>query len=202
MIKKKLRVGIFGGTFNPPHVAHVRVARAFVEKAALDSLLIIPTNEPPHKSYSGSVSAQDRLKMCKLAFSDVSGSHVSDMEISRGGKSYTIETISSLANENTELFLLCGTDMFLSLDTWFQAEKIFKLATICYVRREADFKNELLIRSACERYISDFGASVIEIESETTVISSTEIRNRILNGDFCEIPESVAEYIKERGLYK
>ena len=107
MINKKRRVGVFGGTFNPPHTAHVRVAKAFVESADLDQLLVIPTNEPPHKSYSGNVSAADRLEMCEIAFSCVSGALVSDMEITRGGKSYTVETLSVLIPRITS-FIFCA----------------------------------------------------------------------------------------------
>ena len=201
MIAEKERVGIFGGTFNPPHIAHVRVAEAFVNAASLDSLLIIPTNDPPHKSYSGSVSAHDRLKMCELAFSDVPKASVSDIEIARGGKSYTVKTLEAISKDGREIFLLCGTDMFLSLDTWFQADKIFSMATICYVRREADCDTLTLIDAACERYIKKYSATVIEIKADVTVLSSTDVREGILHGDYGEIPELVAKYIKERNLY-
>ena len=201
MINKKRRVGVFGGTFNPPHTAHVRVAKAFVESADLDQLLVIPTNEPPHKSYSGNVSASDRLKMCEIAFSCVSGTFVSDMEITRGGKSYTVETLSVLDTEDNELYLLCGTDMFLTLDTWFQASRIFELASICYVRRESDANIARLIAEKCEKYTKEFGARIIEIPTEVNSISSTEIRERMACGDFSEIPSAVAEYIKENKLY-
>lgn len=199
MIKR--RVGIFGGTFNPPHIAHVRVAHSFVQRAGLDLLLIIPTNDPPHKTYSGNVSAQDRLKMCELAFSSIPKASISDIEVARGGKSYTVETLEALKGDNTELYLLCGTDMFLSLDTWYQAEKIFKLAKICYVRRECEDKNNSLIELAREKYIEKYNASIMEIPTEVTEISSTDIRDRVACGNYFDIPESVAEYIKERNLY-
>ena len=198
---KKRRFGIFGGTFNPPHIAHVRVGMAFVEGAELDSLLIIPTNDPPHKLYSGSVSATDRFKLCELAFSGIDKARVSDMEIARGGKSYTVETLKALSSEDVELYLLCGTDMFLSLDTWFMAEEIFKLATICFVRRELEEEYDAAIEKARKRYIDKYSASVLEIKSEVTVLSSTNVRERITLGDYSEIPEPVAEYIRERDLY-
>ena len=202
MINKKRRVGIFGGTFNPPHIAHVRVAKAFRESMDLDQIMLIPTNEPPHKSYSGSVSADDRFKMCQLAFSDIPNACVSDIEIARGGKSYTVETLSSLSSEDTELYLLCGTDMFLSLDTWFQAKRIFTLASICYVRREADAELTSLIEEKREKYINEYGARIFEIPTAVEEISSTEVRERMLSGDFSGIPTSVIVYIKERNLYQ
>lgn len=201
MINKKLRVGIFGGTFNPPHIAHINVAKSFVEKAELDLLWVVPTNEPPHKSYSGNVSARDRYKMCEIAFARVPKSKISDAEISRGGKSYTVDTLQHYAQDDTDLYLLCGTDMFLSLDTWFMAERIFSLASICYVRRESDAELSLLIEEKKEKYINKYGAKIIEIPSEVQEISSTKIRERILSGDFSEIPAEVSEYIKERKLY-
>ena len=83
-MKEKIRVGIFGGTFNPPHIAHVNAAECFLGAARLDSLLIIPALVPPHKEYSGTVTPNDRLEMCRLAFSDLRGTEISDIEISRG----------------------------------------------------------------------------------------------------------------------
>lgn len=201
MSGKKQRIGIFGGTFNPPHIAHVRVADAFVKALSLDKLLIIPTNDPPHKFYSGNVSAADRMKMCEIAFSSVPKASVSDIEIARGGKSYTVKTLETIKDDGKEIFLMCGTDMFLSLDTWFQAEKIFEMATICYVRRETDDCVDPLINNAREKYVSRYGASVVEIPSQVTVVSSTEIRERLSQGNYSDIPQAVAEYIRERKLY-
>ncbi len=201
MINKKRRVGIFGGTFNPPHIAHVRVAKAFYECAGLDMLWVIPTNQPPHKKYSGNVSAQDRFNMCRLAFSDIPGACVSDIEIARGGKSYTVDTLMHLADDDTELYLLCGTDMFLSLDTWFRADKIFKLATICYARRESDKDIAAAIDAKRKEYIDVHCAKIIEIPTDVKEISSTDIRERIVKEDYAEIPVEVVEYIKERKLY-
>lgn len=201
MINQRRRVGIFGGTFNPPHIAHVRVAKAFYERAELDLLWIIPTNQPPHKKYAGNVSAQDRFNMCELAFSEISGASVSDIEIVRGGKSYTVDTLTCLSADDIELFLLCGTDMFLSLDTWFQAEKIFKLATICYVRREDDAEIATVIDAKRIEYVKKFCARIMEIPIGVQEVSSTDIRERIVSGDYGEIPSKVAEYIKERKLY-
>ena len=123
------RIGIFGGTFSPPHNGHLQAAKAFMEQMWLDILYVIPTALPPHKEMEIPVSAQHRLEMCRLAFSGMEGVYVSDMEIQRGGKSYTVETLRELTGEDRRLFFLCGTDMMLTLDRWREPEEIFKL---CY----------------------------------------------------------------------
>ena len=139
--------------------------------------------------------------MCRLAFSDIPGACVSDIEIARGGKSYTVDTLMHLADDDTELYLLCGTDMFLSLDTWFRADKIFKLTTICYVRRESDKDIAAAIDAKRKEYIDVHCAKIIEIPTDVKEISSTDIRERIVKEDYAEIPVEVVEYIKERKLY-
>ena len=200
-MKKKQRVGIYGGTFSPPHIAHVAVARCFVDALLLDRLLVIPTFLPPHKDYDGAVTAEDRLNMCKLAFSDVKNAEVSDMEIKRGGKSYTVVTLEELADDNKELFLMCGTDMFLTLDTWFNYERIFELATICFVRRESTEENSRLIEEKTKEYKEKYGAKIIVVENGVIEISSTELRTDTTEHRSRFLPPAVFEYIAERGLY-
>ena len=112
-----LRVGIYGGTFAPIHNGHVAAAKAFMEQMKLDYLFIIPTYLPPHKQIDRSDDPTFRLKMCELAFEGVDGVVISDVEIRRGGKSYTYDTLKELSREGTRLFLMCGTDMVLTFDT-------------------------------------------------------------------------------------
>ena len=133
-----MRIGIYGGTFSPIHNGHVAAAKAFMEQMWLDVLYVIPTYAPPHKEIAGSVTPYDRLRMCDLAFAGVEGVVVSDLEIRRGGKSYTVDTLRALSGEGDRLFLLCGTDMILSLDTWREPQEIFKLSYPVYIRREGD----------------------------------------------------------------
>mgnify|MGYP003293390888 CR=1 FL=1 len=109
------RIGIYGGTFNPPHIGHIKAAESMSRIIQPDTFLIIPDFLPPHKSFDGMVSADDRLNMCKLAFSHVNNVHVSDIEIKRGGKSYTSCTLEELSADDRELYFLCGSDMFLTL---------------------------------------------------------------------------------------
>ena len=102
------RIGIYGGTFSPPHKGHVAAARAFMEQMELDFLYVIPNALPPHKEMEAPVSAQHRLNMTRLAFGGIEGVYVSDMEIQRGGKSYTVDTLRTLSSSVGYLKSICG----------------------------------------------------------------------------------------------
>lgn len=198
---KKRRVGIFGGTFNPPHIGHIEAAKAFVLEADLDELLIIPAFIPPHKEYLSSVGCDERLEMCRLAFSDIEKTKISDIEIARGGKSYTYLTLQELSDEDVELYLLCGTDMILTMDAWKNPDVIFSLCTICYIRREslADITN--MIEEKCKEYVECYNADILPIISDVIEISSSEIRQG--NKDISRyLKKEVLDYVIEKGLYK
>lgn len=195
------RVGIFGGTFNPPHVGHVSAARAFLEQAQLDELIIMPAFIPPHKEYDSVVSCEERLDMCKIAFSELSNTSISDLEIARKGKSYTYLTLEELTKEDTDLYFLCGTDMILTMDNWKNPEIIFSLANICYIRRESDEDKTTLIAKKCREYREKYGANVLPIDAEVIEISSSEIRNDFGIASKYLSP-GVVEYITKAGLYK
>ncbi len=199
-----MRVGIYGGTFSPPHNGHINAARAFVREAGLDKLYIIPTYLPPHKEYKEEATADERLSMCRLAFSDIPNTLVSDMEIKRGGKSYTYMTLEELKEENTELYLLCGTDMILTFDAWRNFERIFSLATVCYIHREADAEREKEVEKKVSEYRNSYGAKIIRINDDVLDISSTEIRNLISEGKTAAeyLSPKVLNFIEERGLYR
>ena len=197
------RIGIFGGTFNPPHIAHVAAAEAFSGRIDPDILMIIPDFIPPHKTFAGTVTPSQRLDMCKLAFSHIKNVQVSDLEIARGGKSYTANTLTELSAPDRELYFLCGTDMFLTLDRWYSPETIFKLATICYVRREADASLEKEIARCIKLYKEKYNARIIPVDMNTVTLSSTEVRETLsAAGKTDSIPLSVMEYIEREGLYK
>lgn len=196
-------IAVFGGTFNPPHVAHVAAAEAFSRRIDPDTLMIIPDFIPPHKSFAGTVTPSQRLDMCRLAFSHIKNVVVSDMEIARGGKSYTANTLTELSRSGCDLYFLCGTDMFLTLDSWYSPETIFKLATICYVRRETDCKLDAEVEKCRALYEKKYGARIIAIDMDTVVLSSTEVRASLSSyGESNAIPERVMEYIRQEGLYK
>ena len=199
----QLRVGIFGGTFAPVHNGHVIAAKAFMEQMKLDYLYIIPACLPPHKQISPSDDPKHRLRMCELAFADVDGVVVSDLEIARGGKSYTYDTLKELSRPNTRLFFMCGTDMVLSFDTWYRFEDIFKLCYPVYVRRENDPLIGNRIVSKITEYYQKYGVMFRKILTEPIEISSTAVRKAVFEGrDISSfVPPLVESYIKTHGLY-
>ncbi len=195
-----MRLGVFGGTFSPPHKGHTEAAAAFCREMKLDKLLIIPTFIPPHKETCDDATPEDRLKMCEIAFSTIPEAEVSDLEIRRGGKSYTYLTLEELSSEGRELFFLCGTDMILSFDLWKRYEHIFSLATICYARRENDITNNEKLEEKIGQY-RKLGAKIVEIKHKVTEISSSEIRDSLGSFSTDYISPGVCDYIYKNGLY-
>ena len=199
-----LRVGVYGGTFAPPHKAHVAAAKAFMEQMKLDYLFVIPTNLPPHKQVDEGDDPLMRLKMCELAFEGIDGIVISDMEITRPGKSYTYDTLKELQREDTRLFFLCGTDMVLTFDTWYRFEDILKMCYPVYVRRENDPIVTGRIVSKITEYYEKYGVMFRRIVTDPIELSSTDIRAKVKKGDDISdlVPPAVERFIKERGLYR
>ena len=197
------RVGIYGGTFAPIHNGHVRAAKAFMEQMKLDYLLVIPAYMPPHKQIDAADDPAIRLRMCELAFEGTDGVVVSDMEIKRGGKSFTYYTLKELERRDTRLFLLCGTDMVLTFDTWYRFEDIFNMCYPVYVRRENDPIITEKIVSKITEYREKYGVMFRKIITEPFEISSTDIRRAVKEGRDISalVPPEVEKFIKENGLY-
>ncbi len=197
------RVGIYGGTFAPIHNGHIRAAKAFMEQMKLDYLFIIPSYIPPHKQIDASDDPLYRLKMCELAFEGVDGIVISDCEIKRGGKSYTYDTLKELKRPDTRLFLLCGTDMVLTFDTWYKFEEIFKMCYPVYVRRENDALIGNRIVAKINEYYQRYGVMFRRILTEPIELSSTNIRSAVKEGKDISafVPANVADFIKENRLY-
>lgn len=197
------KIGIFGGTFSPPHVGHASALKSFLEQEEPDEMLVIPTGTPPHKPLRGDVTAEQRFAMCRLAFS-TPGVTVSDLEIRRGGKSYTVDTLKSLTAEDRRLILLCGTDMFLSLDTWYSAETIFRLAEIVYVRREKDAEVQKQLLAKEKEYRLRFAAIVRPLATKVVDISSSEVRECLAKGKDASplLHPDVKRYIEACKLYR
>lgn len=196
-----MRIGIFGGAFNPVHNGHINLAKSYIESLSLDKLLVIPTANPPHKTALGLADKEDRLTMLSLAFSGVNKTEISDIEFRRTDKSYTYETIKELRKLYScdDFFLIIGEDQFLSFDKWYQYEALLSQVVLCTAARTmekqkkiTDFANKLL--NGRKYYLADF---------EPIVVSSSEIRERIKSGDDISalVPKNVCEYIKNRGLY-
>ncbi|MBR2927274.1 MAG: nicotinate (nicotinamide) nucleotide adenylyltransferase [Clostridia bacterium] len=197
------RIGIYGGTFSPPHNGHIAAAKAFMEQMWLDILYVIPTATPPHKEMDMPVSAEHRLNMCRLAFSQMEGVYVSDMEILRGGKSYTVETLRELSGKDRRLFLLCGTDMVLTLDRWREPAEIFSLSYPVYIRREKDPTTEQAIIQKIGEYHQKYGKMVRKILVEPIELSSNQVRKALQKGESVDqmVPFAVKKYIQDNHLY-
>ena len=197
------RIGIYGGTFSPPHNGHLKAAKAFMEQMWLDILYVIPTFVPPHKEMECVVSAEHRLNMCRLAFSEMEGVYVSDLEIRRGGTSYTVDTLQELSGEDRRLFLLCGTDMVLTLDQWRSPERIFELSYPVYIRRERDPLLDAKIIQKIGEYQTKYGKMVRKIVTEPLELSSNEVRRCLLYGKPItdKVPFAVEKYIHDNHLY-
>lgn len=194
------RIGIYGGSFSPPHNGHVGAARQFMDELSLDELLIMPSHISPHKVTDPSLTSQNRYEMAKLAFATLPRVTVSDYEIQKGDVSYTANTLSHFANEG-ELYFLCGTDMFLTLSKWYRPDIIFRNATIVLASREVGKEQEIL--TAKEAYEKDFGARIVVLKNQVVEISSTEVRNALREGKDVSryLSQDVEVYIRERKLY-
>ena len=204
MLNGQMRIGIYGGTFGPVHNGHIAAAKAFFEQMHLDLLYVIPAGIPPHKQIDASDDPQHRLHMCELAFAGMDGVIVSDMEITREGKSYTVDTLRQLSTPNRRLLLLCGTDMVLTFDQWREYEDILKLCYPVYMRREGDAFLDGMIVEKLAKYYKESGKMFRKIVGEPLVISSTEIRKMLAAGEDISslVPSSVAAYIEEHRLYR
>ena len=199
-----MRVGIYGGTFSPVHNGHVAAAKAFMEQMWLDILYVIPTGVTPHKDMQGDATAADRLEMCRLAFEGMEGVIVSDLEMRREGKSYTVDTLRELYDPEGRLFLLMGTDMLMTLDQWREPDEIFRLCYPVYVRRETDGEMDGAIVEKISSYQQKYGKVVCCIVTPAIELSSTDVRAAVAEGFPIEgaVPPAVAAYIRDRGLYR
>lgn len=195
------KIGLYGGTFGPPHLGHVYAAKTFLREVALDRLLIMPAGIPPHKEKAAGDTPELRLAMCRAAFGDLPHTEISDYEIRKPGKSYTVETLEHLAAPGREITMLCGTDMFLTLDHWHRAPDIFALCTVACLARENGM--ETAIRETAERYRDTYHAKTALLTGEPLILSSSEIREKLRAGaDMTPyLPPEVAEICRREKLY-
>jgi len=197
------RIGIYGGTFNPPHIGHIQAAVQAVTALNLTKLLVIPDRIAPHKEIpSGSPTPQQRLEMVRIAFRDYPKIEVSEMELKRSGISYTYETILALKEQypDAQLVLLMGTDMFLSFHTWKNPDIILAQADLgVFYRGE---KGEAAAIESRKAEMEQHGYTVHLVRNDVVNISSTQMRRLLAfrcAGQF--LPEGVLEYIREYRLY-
>lgn len=197
------RIGIFGGSFNPPHLGHMLAVREFQQKLALDSVLLIPASIPPHKQLSSnSPDAQTRLELTRLAAQELDNVQVLDIELNREGASYTADTMIELRAQypTDELFLLMGTDMFFSFEKWYKPELITEIATLAVAHRNADDPKR--IEECANRLREKFNARIRLIENDYLPHSSTSVR-ALLAFDCGEryLAPQVMRYIRDNRLY-
>ena len=191
-----MKIGVFGGTFNPPHNGHIRLAKAAADELKLDKLLVIPSCIPPHKIAAKLADGQERLEMCRLAFGCDPRFEVSPMELERGSRSYTVETLRELKAlyPDSELYFIVGSDMLESFDKWYLWQEILSLSVLCAASREEGYSPDL----------SRFGKLAERIKIITLdplEVSSTQIRNSAGEVSSELLDPKVAAYIREHGLY-
>ncbi len=198
------RVGIFGGTFAPVHNGHIAAAKLFMEQMRLDYLFVIPTAIPPHKTVDFDNDPKHRVEMCRLAFKDIDGVVISEMEIERGGKSYTVDTVKELSAPGRRLLLFCGTDMVLSFDRWYKYREILDLCYPVYMRREKDAMLDSMIVNKLTKYFNESGKMFRKLVGEPVSISSSQVRDAVKAGQSISglVPPAVEKYILENNLYK
>jgi nicotinate-nucleotide adenylyltransferase len=201
-----MRLGIFGGSFDPVHLGHLLLAETCREQCRLDQVWFLPTAVAPHKQGQPTAPAKDRLTMLELALAGHSALVVSALEIDRGGVSYTVETLEEVQRQepDAELFLLMGADSLADLPTWHRTDAICRLALPVVVRRpgspEPDF--EVLAGLVTGPRREEIRGN--QVESPLIDISSSDIRERIASGRSIRyrVPRAVEKYIETNGLYR
>ena len=198
------KIGIFGGTFNPPHRGHLQAASEAYRTLGLDLVIFIPDAQPPHKDIpDGSPDGQTRLELVKAAISELPFAQADDLELRRVGKSYTADTLKELRLRfpSDTLYLLTGTDMFLSLHTWYHPEEICRDAVIVGMHRNQEDR-DTEFRAKKKLLENEYHAKVILIENDVLEISSSRVRRLlVLGGAEAYVPAPVLEMIRQRRLY-
>lgn len=199
-----MRIVIYGGTFNPPHLGHVAAIRSVISQCEPTKLLVIPDNIPPHKQLAkGSPDEKERLMLTELAFGDIPEVEISDMELRRSGKSYSSDTVETLLQSypDAELYLAMGTDMLLSFETWHRFEYLLGTVTLLVFAR-GDAEDESIFKHG--EYLKDrYGARIVYVTHEPLPISSSDIRELLPKREGADmLPPKVYERIIAKGDYE
>jgi len=197
------RIGILGGSFNPPHLAHLVCASEAAAQLSLDRVLLTPVAAPPHKEAEQDPGPQARLELCRLAIAGDERLGVCDLEVVRGGPSYTVDTLRELHARTPEdhLTFIVGGDIALGLPSWHEPEAVLDLARLAVVERSGAGREEIAGRLA--QHFGDAAAPVF-FDMPRLDISSSQIRRRVAQGDPIRylVPDSVAEQIARGRLYR
>ncbi|MRR34044.1 nicotinate-nucleotide adenylyltransferase [bacterium] len=211
-----MKTGIFGGTFNPIHLAHLRIAEEIREHFALERVIFVPAAAPPHKPLADELSFAERLKMVELAVHGNPFFSVSDLEGKREGKSYSIDTLHLFRKlfPKDEFFFIMGSDSFAEFGSWKEYASIFACCNIVTITRPGarislrgalpvDIAHEFCYHEAENRLSHRSGYSVYSIEGTQLDISSTTVRSLIRTGSSIKylVPETVERYIRQQRFY-
>lgn len=200
------RIGIYGGSFNPPHLGHTLAMQEMEKALKLDRLIVVPAAVPPHKELAeGSPDAKTRLEMLRLAVSELHGIEINELELHRDGPSYTVDTIRALRKlyPNDQLYLLMGSDMFLSFHQWYEPSKICEDVIVATAFRSADdLRQTARLQEQAQRIREQYGAEVILVENRYLEVSSTTVRRMLrFNCAQTYLSPAVLRLIEQYGLY-
>jgi nicotinate-nucleotide adenylyltransferase len=211
------RTAVFGGSFNPIHYGHLLLADDLLEILSLDRVLFVPAKHPPHKDPTRLAPAEERLAMVRLATQGHPGFEVSDIELTRPGPSFTVDTLAALARPGQTLFLIVGSETFLDLLSWREPRRVAQLARLVIVPRVGSpFDTE---SNAAQKVLREIGVDggfstvdggrvpergVIVSRAASMPISASELRRRVREDRSLafRLPPAVADYIRARGLYR
>jgi nicotinate-nucleotide adenylyltransferase len=196
-----MRIGILGGTFNPPHLGHLVCAQEAYRELGLDQVLLIPAGIPPHKPVDAEPGPEHRLQLCRLAIGGDDRFAVSDLELRRDGPSYMVDTLMELSTQapTNELFLILGGDIAAGLTQWRQPERVLELATVAVARRPGTPRAS--VQHALDQLPGGERARFFQMPR--IGISSTMVRRRARAGQPIRyfVPDGVVDYIRKHGLY-
>lgn len=213
-----MKTGILGGTFNPIHLAHLRVAEEAQKAFQLDRILFIPAADPPHKEIAGEVSFPHRLAMVERAIHDYPSFQASDLEIRRSGKSFSVDTLEILQREDPagERFFIVGLDSYRDIASWKDYARLFSLCHLVVTTRPGvaienplaplpvAIRGDFCYDSHAGKILHKSGNYVFFLSGTHLDISSTQVRQRLIEGQSVRqlVPPTVADYIEEHGLYR
>jgi len=197
-----VRVGVLGGTFNPPHLGHLVCAQEAYVQLELGQVIFVPARTPPHKPVEDEPGPEHRLELCRLAVSGDERFAVSDAELAREGPSYTVDTLTELHSNvpDNDLFLIVGGDIAAGLVNWHEPERVLSLATLAVAKRRGT------ARAVVEEALKQLrgGEQTRFFRMPRIGVSSTDVRERVRHGRPIRylVPAPVEGYIAEKGLYR
>lgn len=203
-MEKKRRVGVMGGTFDPPHYGHLMLAEWAKEEAGLDEVIFLPAGTPYMKEEQRHIqSGEDRFRMTQLAIEGEADFSISDIELSRGGYTYTYQTMEEFrcAHPEWEFFFILGADCLFSMEHWKEIQRLFDACVIIAAARNGSSMDSL--KQKQKELEERFHARILLLSFPAVEISSTEIRERIRGGKSARfmLPGQVLDYIAKKGLY-